>query len=97
MAYYKDDSGKSPAQIHFWIAPVDLDFPVMLYFVEKVPYIGKVYFREHSLEPLYSEFNYIGDLDNETHGRGLRQMDGIKTEGDLFKLEAGHLVLLHPQ
>jgi hypothetical protein len=92
LAYYKDDTGQPVKKVRFWIAPVDVDFPVMLYFVEGVPYIGKVYFHTHSLKSLHSEYNYIGDQDNETHGQGLRLMSGIKAEGDLFELEDGHLV-----
>lgn len=91
LAYYKDGDGHPIKKIRFWIAPVDTDFPVMLYFVEGVSYTGKVYFHTQSLKPLHSEFNYIGDPGDETQKQGLKLMDAIKSEGDLFELKDGHL------
>jgi len=93
LAFYKDQTGQPVKKVRFWIAPVDLNFPVILYAVEGVPYVGKVYFGLRSFKPLYSEFNYITDPGSETHNQGLKLISAIKAEGDQFKLQNGHLAL----
>ena len=92
LTYYKDDTGAPVKQVRFWIAPVDLDFPVMLYVVEGVQYVGRVNFDTHSLKPLYSDFDYIGDKDTEPHAQGLKLINAIKAEGTGFELKNGQLV-----
>src|SRR5439155_16787581 len=91
LAFYRKNLGRAE-KLRFWIAPVDLDFPVILYTVERSPYVGKVYFGTRSLLPLYSEFNYITDPGSKTHARGLRLIRGIKSEGDQFELRDGRLI-----
>ncbi len=92
MAFYMKQTGKPVEKLRFWIAPVDPDFPVLLYIVEGVPYVGKVYFGTRSLKPLYSEFNYITDPGSEAHDRGVKLIAAIKAEGTAFKLKNGQLV-----
>lgn len=92
MALHKNAAGRPVRNPHFWIAPLDIDFPVMLYFVEGVPYVGKVYFDTDSLKALYSEFNYIGDEGTGSRTADLKLMSGIKAEGERFELRGGRLV-----
>jgi hypothetical protein len=92
LALCKNQSGLLVKRPRYWIAPVDLNFPVLLYCVEGVPYIGKVYFDTHSLKALYSEFNYSGDEGTESRKCDLKLIIGIKVEGDAFDLKNGQLV-----
>jgi hypothetical protein len=92
LAFYKDQTGHPIEKVRFWIAPVDLDFPVILYIVDGLPYIGKVNFHTRSFKPLYLDFDYIGDPDTEPHNKGLKLMSGIKAEGDQFELRDGRLI-----
>jgi hypothetical protein len=90
-AFFKEQTGQPVEKLRFWVAPVDLDFPVLLYTVEGAPYVGKVYFGTHSLKLLYAECNYITDPGSETHEQGLKVISGIKAEGDEFELQNGKL------
>lgn len=93
LSFYREQVGKPGAVIRFWVAPVDLDFPVLLYVVEGVPYVGKLYFGTRSFKVLYSDFSYIGD-EGKPHQDGLKLINAIKQEGDRFELRKGSLVLL---
>ncbi len=86
LSYYRDAVGKRIKNVRFWIAPVDPRFPVIMYLVEGVPYIGKVYFDTQSIKPVYSEFKYISD-DPHWRKAELKLMDAIRSEGDLFELK----------
>jgi hypothetical protein len=92
LAFYADESGQRITSPRFWIAPVDTNFPVMLYLVEGAPHIGKVYFDTKSLKAVYSEFNYIGDKEAPWRKERLRQMRAIRLEGDRYELKNGELV-----
>ena len=89
LAFYKERLEQLSGLLRFWIAPVDSGFPIILYFVEGMPYLGKVYFHTRSLKPLYSEFNYITDEGSETHQQRATLMAAIRAEGDLFELRNG--------
>ena len=94
LAFFKEQTGQPVEKLRFWVAPIDLDFPVLLYTVEGAPYVGKVYFGTRSLKLLYAECNYITDPDSETHEQGLKVISGIKVEGDQFELRNGKLILV---
>jgi hypothetical protein len=92
LAFFKDQTGQPVEKLRFWIAPVDLDFPVLLYTVEGAPYVGKVYFGTRSLKLLYAECNYITDPGSEAHDQGLKLIKAIKAEGTGFELKNEQLV-----
>lgn len=92
LEFYKNQTGQPIKKVRFWIAPVDLDFPVLLYTVEGVQYVGKVYFGTHSSKPLYSECNYITEPGSDAHDQGLKLINAIKAEGTAFDLKNGQLV-----
>jgi hypothetical protein len=84
LSYYIAEDGNRVDQPRFWIAPVNPEFPVLMYYVEGVPYIGKVYFHTKTFKPAYFEFDYISDVQDE---RLINQklMRAIRAEGDLFE------------
>lgn len=91
LSYYKDDAGQPIKNPRFRIAPVDPQFPVIMYYVEGVPYIGRVYFETQSLRPVYYEFNYISD-DPSWRKAQLKLMDAIRFEGDVFEFKNQQLI-----
>lgn len=91
LALCKDEAGRWVTNVRFWIAPVDLSFPVILYYVEGVPYIGRVYFDTRSLTAVYVDFDYIGDKGTGSRDSDEKRMKGIKAEGDQFELQNGRL------
>ncbi len=92
LAFFKSQAGKPVEKLRFWIAPVDPDFPVLLFTVEGAPHVGKVYFGTRSGKLLYAECNYITDRGSVTHYQGLKLISAIKAEGDQFELRNGRLV-----
>ena len=90
LSYYTDDTGQIIKNPEIWIAPVNRTFPVIMYFVEGVPYIGKVYFDTKTLRPIYFTFDYVSD-DPEWRKACFKLMVKIRTEGDLFELKNGRL------
>ena len=91
LSYYKDHTGQPIKSPQFRIAPVDPQFPVIMYYVEGVPYIGRVYFETQSLKPVYFDFNYISD-DPRWRKAQLKLMDAIRAEGDLFEFKGQRLI-----
>ena len=91
LSYYKDENNKLLHHPRLWIAPVSDQFPVILYFVENVPYIGKVYFNTSTFKPVYADFSYISD-DSKWRGSCLKLMKAVRSEGDLFEFSGGHLI-----
>lgn len=92
VSSYAGDDGKPVKDIRFWIAPVDVHFPVIMYFVEGVPYIGRIYFDTRSTKPIYAELNYITEAGSRSHQEGLKLMSAIKAEGDSFDFKDGRLI-----
>jgi len=92
LSFYIKDTGQTIKKPEFWIAPVDLHFPVIMYFVEGVPYIGKVYFDTETLKPIYFDFDYISD-DTKWREACFKLMATIRLEGDSFVLENGQLTV----
>jgi len=92
LAFFKEQTGQPFEKLRFWVAPVDLDFPVLLYTVEGMPYVGKIYFGTRSLKSLYAECNYITDTGSKTHEQGLKLIKAIKAEGTAFELKHGQLI-----
>jgi hypothetical protein len=91
LSFYKDNTHRPIEKLHFWIAPVDTNFPVVLYIIEGAPYIGKVYYGTHTLKPLYSEFNYISD-NPKWRAANQKLMARLRSEGDEFHILNGQLL-----
>jgi hypothetical protein len=91
LSNYTDGAGQTIKNPEIWIAPVDRNFPVIMYFVEGVPYLGKVYFDTKTLKPIYFSFDYVSD-DPEWRKACFKLMAKIRTEGDLFVFTNGRLI-----
>ena len=66
----------------------------MMFLVEGVPYIGKVYFDTRAFKRLYSEFTYIGVPEAPWRKAKERLMDAIRVEGDQLDFNNGELAFV---
>jgi hypothetical protein len=92
LEFFRKVDDKPTKPLRIWVAPVDLNFPVILCFVEGTAYIGKVYFDTKTLNAVYSDFNYIGDPPAPWRKERLRLMEAIRKEGDVFEFKNGKLI-----
>jgi len=82
-------------EFRFRIGPVDIEYPVMYFCTEGMPYVNTCYFNTQSFKSVYTAGNYIGDevvegvtvtLYDKLHQYRVNLLNAIEQEGEVYKL-----------